>query len=493
MHEYLKNIMVANWHRTSNDEGFGIGYFLDKNGGLRRYVRRGELVWNRGFNKPARVMMGHGMYMNMGMKENAKSNLHPMWGKKRKLLFAFNGNVPNHVELRKKFFPRHKFATDGDTETLASLLELFLEKEKNAFKAVRRLFEVIDGPCNFGAMLWDGTLIAGRSPDGNKPLCYATDGDLFSFCSETTGLAPYYDNVSDFRPGQVLVVKDGAIDTRTFAIKPEKICPFEYIYFGDASTEFDGVLNEQVRIRMGQMAADRILSLLAAWSGRTGLSAEETAALTDNLVVIPVPDSSVPFGIGVAESLYTKKLASLLRRHKDEPFKVGELAARIEKRAEPNISFRRGVQKRRFGKIGRSFLLPTEKQRKHAAALKHHVIKEYIKDRHVIVVDDSIVRGTTSRQVIGKKIRRRWPRSIGMVSAFPPIRHPCPYAIDMQTGEELIAHGRTEQEIARKIGADYLIYMTMKDISKATGIPLENLCKGCTEGKYEIGAVAKPS
>ena len=449
--------MVLCWNRA-NGEGWGIGWYDPENNRLGRYVQEGTPVWSKTIKENYPVMISHGIYSNSGTKDNIIEKLHPLCSENDKLVFAFNGNVPNHMKIREKILPEYSFRTDGDTETLANLLEKRYEETDDIFEAVKFMYRAIDGPCNFEMILDDGALVIGRSPDGNKPL-YAAKSDtnkVFSFASESSALQQYFkkEHIRAVYPGEVIKVRGNHIESRKYAIKPVKRCLFEYPYFSYVDSEIDGVLVADVRRKIGRMLAQK-------------------SDIPKGAIIGPVPDSGTEFALGFAEETLHKWIYQC---------KTLEEAEDI---IEEGIPYRNLLIKNRFGNIGRTFLQQSDRLRDNAIKAKFKQIPEYIRDQIIYLLDDSIVRGRTTRKIV-TDIRIHNPKEVHMCLGFPEIRHPCHNGIDMQTYEQLICAKMTNKQIIKEMELDSITFITVDEMAEACGFPIDEFCTACIDGMQSI-------
>jgi amidophosphoribosyltransferase len=238
----------------------------------------------------------------------------------------------------------------------------------------------------------------------------------------------------DVRPGELVSITDRGIQTRQ-AVQGDReaFCVFEYIYFARPDSRMGGTVLQAARGRMGEI-----------------LAREAPAPAAD--LVIPVPDSGTPAARGFAR-------ASGLPQ--DD-----------------------GLIKNRY--VARTFIQPGQELRRHGLRLKFNPLPEIIAGKSLVVVDDSIVRGNTTRQIV-QMLRDAGAREVHMRISAPPIRHPCHYGVDMSTSEEMIAHGRDEDEIARELGCDSLAYLSMEGVYEAVGVSRERHCDACFTGEYPLG------
>jgi len=290
--------------------------------------------------------------------------------------------------------------------------------------------ERIDGSYS-AVMMLPKKLIAFRDPYGNRPLVFGEKTNLdetaFSFSSESVGLdVNGYSLVRDLLPGEAIVVEDKNVEKKLLCPKGRAHCMFEWVYFSRPDSVIEGKSVYETRMELGKNIE---------FEG-------------EGDVVIPVPDTARTAALGFSEKYGIKQ--------------------------------REGLIKNRY--IGRTFIMPTQVSRDVAVRDKLNVIKGEIRGKRVILVDDSIVRGTTSKRIV-TMLRDNGAKEVHMISTCPPIKHPCYYGIDMPTEKELIA-ARNTDDVAEIIGADSVTYQTIKGLVKSIGLKKDELCLACLNGDY---------
>ncbi|NDB10005.1 MAG: amidophosphoribosyltransferase, partial [Burkholderiaceae bacterium] len=350
------------------------------------------------------------------------------------IILAHNGNLTNAPMLRSEmaYRDRRHINTNSDTEVLLNVLADELQKETNSaaldddsiFKAVAGLNKRVKGSYAVVSLIAGFGLLAFRDPFGIRPLCIGKidtpEGTEWMIASESVALEGLgYTFVRDVIPGEAIYIDlDGNFHTRQCAPSASlNPCIFEYVYLARPDSTIDGVTVYNVRMRMGDYLAEKI-------------RAETDVSKID--VVMPIPDSSRPAALQVAKRL--------------------------------GISYREGFFKNRY--IGRTFIMPGQAVRKKSVRQKLNAMRIEFKDKTVLIVDDSIVRGTTSYEIV-QMARESGAKKVIFASAAPPVRFPNVYGIDMPTRSELVAYGRTHDEINDLIGADQLIYQSVEDMKKA--------------------------
>jgi amidophosphoribosyltransferase len=353
---------------------------------------------------------------------------------------------------------RRHINTESDTEVLINVLAHELERSARdlaltpeaVFNAVSAVHKRIKGSYAVVALIAGHGLLAFRDPFGIRPLCFGEmqtdDGMEVMVASETVALeGTGHKVVRDVAPGEaVLIDLEGRIHAKQCAEKPAlNPCMFEFVYLARPDSVMDGMSVYQARLNMGETLAQRVIS---------------TMPPSEIDVVIPIPESSRPSAM--------------------------QLAHRIGK------PYREGFVKNRY--VGRTFIMPGQSVRKKSVRQKLNAIASEFKGRNVLLVDDSIVRGTTSKEIV-QMAREAGARKVYMASAAPPVRFPNVYGIDMPTKSELIAHNRSVEEIREFIGADALIYQdvdAMKRVVKALNPRIEGFEASCFDGVYITGDVS---
>ena len=374
------------------------------------------------------------------------------------ITLAHNGNLINSKQLMRDVFrdDRRHINTESDSEILLNVFAHELMKlgklsidENDVFKAVSGVHKRCHGGYAVIAMIVGYGVVAFRDPFGIRPVCFGyrdTDaGREYMVASESVALdALGFELMRDLEPGEAVAIDNSpAIHTRQCAENPVySPCIFEYVYLARPDSIIDDVSVYKARLRMGERLADRILE---AWPDH------------DIDVVIPIPDTSRTAALPLS-------------------YKLG-------------VKYREGFIKNRY--IGRTFIMPGQRERERSVRHKLNAIDLEFEGKNVLLVDDSIVRGTTSAQII-QMARDAGARKVYFASAAPPVRYQNVYGIDMPVVGELIAHNRTEDQIATTIGADRLFYQTVPDLVDAVrkGNPrLREFDTSCITGDYVTGGV----
>jgi len=383
------------------------------------------------------------------------------------LVLSHNGNLTNAAELKAELFNtdhRH-INTDSDSEVLLNVLAHELEKTTrglplkpvDVFAAVRGVHQRVKGSYAVVALIAGHGLLAFRDPFGIRPLCMGYSqkegqkegqkdaGKTVMVASESValeGTGHTFDR--DIAPGEaVFVDMDGNMHAQQCADKATlNPCIFEFVYLARPDSVLDGISVYQARLNLGETLAKRVVS---------------TVPPNEIDVIIPIPESSRPSAT---------QLAHLL-----------------------GIPYREGFVKNRY--VGRTFIMPGQGVRKKSVRQKLNVIASEFKGRNVLLVDDSIVRGTTSREIV-QMAREAGARKVYLASAAPPVRFPNVYGIDMPTPDELVAHNRTVDEIRQVIGCDALIYQDVAGMKRAIGslnTKLDGFDASCFDGLYITGDI----
>ncbi len=375
------------------------------------------------------------------------------------IVLVHNGNLTNASSLKQELvdIDRRHINTTSDTEVLINVVahELALATRDLpltpdlVFGAVRAVHKRIKGSYAVVALIAGHGLLAFRDPFGIRPLCVGEgagpEGREVMVASESVAIeGTGHKVIRDIAPGEALFIDlGGTVHARQCAENASlNPCMFEYVYLARPDSIMDGISVYQARLNMGETLAQRLIS---------------TVPPNEIDVVIPIPESSRPSAM--------------------------QLAQRIGK------PYREGFVKNRY--VGRTFIMPGQGERKKSVRQKLNAIGVEFKGRNVLLVDDSIVRGNTSKEIV-QMARDAGARKVYMASAAPPVRYPNVYGIDMPTSEELIAHGRTIEEIRQFIGADALIYQDVDAMKRVVGAlnPLvRSFEASCFDGHYITGDV----
>ena len=378
--------------------------------------------------------IGHVRYPTSGSVSNCCAQPFSVSFKSGSLGLAHNGNLINTDEIRDELAALgHAFTSDGDTEVIAHDLARNL-LEEDLVRAVKRTMSRIHGSYSL-TITHDETVLGVRDPQGNRPLCIGELEDGYVLASESAAIDTLDGElVRDVRPGELVVLHDDGSGFDTYQlVETEQTahCFFEHVYFARPDSVIDDELVYEVRRGLGR----------ALW--------EESGIETD--VVMPVPDSGRSFASGYAEA------------------------------APEGVDFAEGLMKNRY--VGRTFIMPTQDERERAVRLKLNPIKSTVEGKTVTVIDDSIVRGTTSSQLV-ELLYEAGAEEVHVRIGAPPIIAPCYMGIDMASRDELIAADRSVEEICETIKADSLSYLSIEAIATALQKSKTDLCLGCVTGEY---------
>ncbi|HTT07236.1 MAG TPA: amidophosphoribosyltransferase [Gammaproteobacteria bacterium] len=429
-------------------------FFLRKSNGMVRDVFHTRHMVNLAGN----MGIGHVRYPTAGCSSSAEAQpfyVNSPYG----IALAHNGNLTNAQELKAQLFAedlRH-INTDSDSEVLLNVLAHELARSgklridaEDVFAAVRGLHKRVRGAYACVAMITGVGILGFRDPHGIRPVVYGRrdtkEGPEHMIASESVALDVLgFRLVGDIQPGEaVFIDKKGELHRRQCADNVlHAPCIFEYVYLARPDSIIDGISVHKARMRMGEKLAAKIQRV---WPDH------------DIDVVVPIPDTSRTAAL---------ELANIL-----------------------GLKYREGFIKNRY--IPRTFIMPGQGMRQKSVRQKLNAIELEFKGKNVLLVDDSIVRGTTSGQII-QMARDAGARKVYFASAAPPVRFPNVYGIDMPTGEELIAYNRTDEEVCRIIGADRLIYQDLDDLIDCArrGNPdMQRFDTSCFDGVYVTGDVS---
>ena len=371
------------------------------------------------------------------------------------IVLVHNGNLTNAQALKAELFStdhRH-INTESDSEVLLNVLAHEIEKTtrgfplqpQDVFDAVRRVHLRVKGSYAVIAMIAGHGVLAFRDPFGIRPLCLGRGNGTVIIASESVALEGTSHKLErNVLPGEAVFIDlQGKLHAQQCADNPVlNPCIFEYVYLARPDSVMDGISVYQARLNLGETLAQRVIS---------------TVPPNEIDVVIPIPESSRPSAAQLAQLL--------------------------------GLPYREGFVKNRY--VGRTFIMPGQSVRKKSVRQKLNVIASEFKGRNVLLVDDSIVRGTTSREIV-QMARDAGARKVYMASAAPPVRFPNVYGIDMPTPDELVAHNRSVEEIRQLIGCDALIYQEVDGMKKAIGSlnpSITGFDASCFDGVYVTGDI----
>ncbi len=398
------------------------------------------------------VAIGHTRYSTVGSSED-KSDVQPFalnypYG----IGIAFNGNIVNYGEISEKLRKEHRrhFLSTSDLEVIQNLFADRLAQVTNGndvtmdhlSQAVQAVYDEAIGGYSVVTLIADHGLVAFRDPKGIRPMilgrkqlangkysyCVASEAIVFSFLG--------YEAMRDVEAGELIFIdRDGNLHSRVLEQTNQRAhCMFEWVYFSGVESILEGLPVYEARLKLGKGLAKMIQKAIDSNEMRPD-------------IVVPVPETARIASIALAEEI--------------------------------NVPYREVLIKNRY--IHRSFILGTQNKRAKAVDLKLNPVRTEIKGKNVLLVDDSIVRGTTSSRLINL-VRSAGAKEVYFASTCSPIRQPCYYGIDFPNEKELLATGRSEAEIAEKLNADKVVYLEQSSLRKAIGH--NELCMACLDGKY---------
>ena len=445
--------LLAIQHRGQDSAGiitYDDRFHIKKGNGLVRDIFTAENVQRLKGN----IGIGHTRYPTIGggRGEDAQPFIvNSPFG----IIMAHNGNVINYAQLKKILFDKYHrlLNSDNDVEVILNIFaqELVEQKTKslkpqNVYKAVEGVFKKVRGSYSVIAYIAEQGIVAFRDPYGIKPLAYGKrdDGLLpsYAIASESVSLnIMNFSYIKNVEAGQVIFIdKNRRLYTQKLANCPHRPCLFEWVYFARPDSFIDNVNVYDCRVNLGRLLADEIK--------KHNLKID---------VVVPVPDSARDAAIEIARKL--------------------------------NLKYREALVKNRY--IGRTFIMPDDQTRKSSVRQKLNPITSEFEGKNILLVDDSIVRGNTSRAII-QLVRECGAKKVYFAVYSPPLRYPCVYGIDMQTKTEFVARNANLDQIAKKIGADRVIYQSLESLKKAVRLgnkKLNDFCGACFDGVYPTGDV----
>ena len=377
------------------------------------------------------VGVGHVRYSTTGSKSIANAQPLTVTTNFGPVAVAHNGDITNFSELKEKYMKEGwAFLTDSDSELVIKLLGKYMNQYNDPVKAIRGIMGELDGSYSLTILIQD-RLFAIRDPYGFRPLCLGKIDGGYIAVSESAAIdALRGEIVRDIEPGEICeITKD------TFKIypapgqHPKAFCMFEWVYFARPDSILDGREVYEVRRKIGEILA------------------RECPADVD--LVMPVPDSGRAHAIGYS--------------------------------CATGIPYEEGFMKNRFA--DRTFIMPDQKQREFAVSMKMNPIKSTVDGKRIMIVDDSIVRGTTLKKLVSM-LRKAGAKEVHVRVGSPPIVAPCYYGVDMKSRDQFIASTHTVDEIRDIIGADSLGYISIEGLIEAIGFKENDLCLACVNGKY---------
>jgi amidophosphoribosyltransferase len=428
------NGLLSLQHR--GQEGAGIAVINDnkilyhKDNGLVSEVFAGKVLKKLPQGKTS---VAHARYSTTG--NNSKENVGPFITEylTGRIAVAHNGNVTNAKELKDKLKGHGlNFNATSDSEVISSLIAYCMMKEENSLQGVIRAANDLKGAFSLVILCSGNKLIAIRDPNGYRPLCIGKSKIGIAIASESCALDSCgFEFTADLKPGEIIVIENGEVTYQGIALYQKEensgLCIFEYVYFARPDSTIDGLNVYEARYNMGMALA------------------EEYPVKAD--VVCGVPDSGLEAAIGYS--------------------------------AKSGIPLVSGFVKNRY--IGRSFIYPTQSQRESAVRLKLNPLTANVENKRIVLVDDSIVRGTTSERIV-KSLKNAGAKEVHMRISSPPFRFTCHYGTDIDNEENLIANKMSLDSICKKIGADSLGYISIEGLRKACAKCTVPFCTNCFAG-----------
>ncbi|MBS7613381.1 amidophosphoribosyltransferase [Candidatus Bathyarchaeota archaeon] len=422
--------LLALQHRGQESTGITVL----KNGKIQTFKGLGLAieVFNHNILKSlsAPIGIGHVRYSTYGSSDII--NAQPMeFESKLKFALCFNGTIVNYEELRVELeHDGYVFKTTSDSEVIGFLISKALKRSLNLTDAIIYGMEKLRGAYSVLLLAEDGSIVVFRDMYGFRPLCvgYLKDLEAYVFSSETSGLdAVDATFIEDIPPGSINVLKDSEITRLKVYSSKHAHCMFEWVYFSRQDSTVEGVNVFSVRWKLGEKLAE--------------LNPVEAD------YVVPVPETSRIAALGFSSKSGIPVM---------EGFGVNRYALR-------------------------TFIMPRD--RGYFARLKLNPLKQVLEGKRIILIDDSIVRGTTSKAIVSM-LRKAGVKEIHLKITCPPLIAPCYMGVDFPTSEELIAYGKSVEDIRKLIGVDSLTYMTIDYLVEAIGLPKDELCLACLTGEY---------
>jgi amidophosphoribosyltransferase len=428
--------LYALQHRGQESAGIatfdGDQCYVHKDMGLVSQVFKESILQNL----PGHIAVGHNRYSTTGSSHRVNAQPTIATTRLGKLALTHNGNLVNAMELRQELATRnYRFETTTDSEIIALTIVDEVNKGKDWLEGAISAFQLCRGAYSLVIGTPEG-LMGVRDPQGIRPLVIGILPETpkrYVLASETCGLdiigAEY---LRDVEPGELVWITEEGIASFHWATNPQpKLCIFEMIYFARPDSIMHSNSLYKYRIRLGEELAKESPS--------------------DGDIVIGVPDSGIPAAIG-----YSKV---------------------------SGIPYQEGLIKNRY--VGRTFIQPTQHMREHGIKMKLNPLRDVLEGKRVIIVDDSIVRGTTSLKIV-KALREAGAKEVHMKISSPPVTHPCFYGIDTDSQDHLIAATKPISEIETRIEVDSLAYLSQEGMLVATGEDIDNFCSACFNGNYPI-------
>lgn len=425
-----KTLMIIQ-HR--GQESAGITVFKDgelqtvRDNGLVQFALTGEKLAKVDGN----VGIGHVRYSTTGSKSVINAQPLTVTTNFGSVAVAHNGDITNYSELKERYLASGiSFLTDSDSELVTKVLGKYMAQNNDPIKSMKSMMGELEGAYALTIMI-DDRLFGVRDPYGLRPLCIGEVNGGHIVVSESAAIDALNGTfIRDVAPGEIIEIKnDHFISYQGPTHKHKAHCMFEWVYFARPDSVIDGREVYHVRKRIGEILA------------------RECPADVD--MIMPIPDSGRAHAIGFS-------IAS-------------------------GIPYEEGFMKNRFAE--RTFILPDQSERELAVSMKMNPIKSTVAGKRMVIVDDSIVRGTTLKKLISM-LRKAGAKEVHVRVGSPPVIAPCYYGVDMKSREQFVANGRNVEEVCEIIGADSLGYISIKGLIEAIGIPEGELCLACVNGRY---------
>jgi amidophosphoribosyltransferase len=461
--QFLYSGLIAQQHRGQESTGISL---MKSGGTIFTYKKKGlvsKVLNNKILSKFwGNIGIGHNRYATTGAQEYESADyLQPFHFNNHEIEFslAFNGTIPNYDEIKEFLEEKGRiFVTNTDTEVMAQLIATIGMGTDNWPEILKDTINYLDGSYSIVILNSNGEIYAIRDPLGFKPLCIGklteNHRNFYFVSSESCGIDTVGGKLlRDVVPGEIVrLSKENGIQSEHIVNSERKaLCQFEFVYFARPDSIVDGVSVAKTRLQLGKNLAknDPILN---------------EPGFKENCIVVPVPDSGRSAAVGYAQ--------------------------------ESGLEYDEGLMKNRY--VWRTFIMPGQKKREAAVKEKLNPIKSIVEGKDIILIDDSIVRGTTTAKIINL-LRSAGVKSVNVRISCPPVRSPCYMGIDFPTTNELIAgrflqsHGKESyiDEIRKQIGADSLRYQTIDDLVKAIGKDKNELCLACLTAEYPLKSVEK--
>lgn len=462
--KFLYNGLIAQQHRGQESSGISI---MKTGGNIYTYKKKGlvsKVLNNKVLSQfTGNVGIGHNRYATTGATEfDSLEYIQPLHYRNNDIEFslAFNGTIPVFDEIKKKMDDMGRvFITDTDTEVIAQLIASIAMGTEDWPEVLKLASRFLDGSYSLILMTKAGDIYAIRDPLGFKPLCIGelkTEQRNLSFiASESCAIDAVNGTfLRDVTPGEIVHLSHQKAIHSEMVLKSNRtaLCQFEFVYFARPDSIIDGVSVAEARLRMGINLAKRDPLL-------------KDPNIRENAIVVPVPDSGRSSAVGYAR--------------------------------ESKLEYVEGLMKNRY--VWRTFIMPGKDKRKAAVKEKLNPIKSFIEGKDVILLDDSIVRGTTTKQIVSLLREAGGAKSVHVRISCPPVISACYMGIDFPTTDELIAGKNKKkfgddnyiEEIKKSIGADSLLYQTIEDLKLAIGKKESELCLACLNRDYPLKCIEK--